>query len=310
MTMFSAEERAVASIPASKRTPAQKKLAAGLETSLRITWEEVAAAVSANPADMARRERLKRDIYEIERTLPRPPAHAMALVEKKAKDVDAFVLRRGDYKSRGPKVAPRPPGVILASQPAGTFSESESVNKEEKTGRRAALAAWLAVRRQSLDGAGDREPSLAASLRPGDRRHAQRLRRARRAAFPPRAARLARLGADSPGLEAQAPAPADGHVGDLSPVKQADAKLAADDPENTLFGRMNRRRLDAEGVRDAMLAVSGELNSKMEGPGVLAPHRKGNRRPDLHRGRSRRPLARRPKPGRAPAALALSLPQT
>ena len=49
------------------------------------------------------------------------------------------------------------------------------------------------------------------------------------------------------------------------------AKLAADDPENTLFGRMNRRRLDAEGVRDAMLAVSGELNSRMEGPGVLAP---------------------------------------
>jgi hypothetical protein len=34
---------------------------------------------------------------------------------------------------------------------------------------------------------------------------------------------------------------------------------------------MNRRRLDAEGVRDAMLAVSGELNFKMEGPGVMAP---------------------------------------
>jgi Protein of unknown function (DUF1553) len=49
------------------------------------------------------------------------------------------------------------------------------------------------------------------------------------------------------------------------------AGLAADDPENTLFGRMNRRRLDAEGVRDAMLAVSGELNPKMGGPGVLAP---------------------------------------
>ena len=38
-----------------------------------------------------------------------------------------------------------------------------------------------------------------------------------------------------------------------------------------LLGRMNRRRLDAEGIRDAMLAVSGELNPKMGGPGVLAP---------------------------------------
>jgi hypothetical protein len=50
-----------------------------------------------------------------------------------------------------------------------------------------------------------------------------------------------------------------------------DPKLAADDPENTLFGRMNRRRLDAEGVRDAMLAVCGELNPRMGGPGVIAP---------------------------------------
>jgi Protein of unknown function (DUF1553) len=34
---------------------------------------------------------------------------------------------------------------------------------------------------------------------------------------------------------------------------------------------MNRRRLDAEGVRDAMMAVCGELNPKMGGPGVIAP---------------------------------------
>ena len=49
------------------------------------------------------------------------------------------------------------------------------------------------------------------------------------------------------------------------------AKLADAIPKTRLFGRMNRRRLDAEGVRDAMLAVSGELNSRMHGPGVLAP---------------------------------------
>src|SRR5437763_541696 len=40
------------------------------------------------------------------------------------------------------------------------------------------------------------------------------------------------------------------------------ARVAKQDPENGLLGRMNRRRLDAEGVRDAMLAVSGELNPR------------------------------------------------
>jgi len=118
MTMLSALERAVMSTPAKERTKEQKRLAMGLQTSLRITWEEVAAAVAASPAAHARRERLKRAIYEIERELPRPPAHAMALVDQKSKAADTFVLRRGDYQSRGAKVAPRPPGIILASQPA------------------------------------------------------------------------------------------------------------------------------------------------------------------------------------------------
>src|SRR5262249_35862202 len=49
------------------------------------------------------------------------------------------------------------------------------------------------------------------------------------------------------------------------------SKQVADDPENALLSHMNRRRLDAEGIRDAMLAVSGELNSRMGGPGILAP---------------------------------------
>ena len=48
-------------------------------------------------------------------------------------------------------------------------------------------------------------------------------------------------------------------------------ELAKEDADNTMMGRMNRRRLDAEGIRDAMLAASGELNPKMSGPGVLAP---------------------------------------
>jgi hypothetical protein len=33
------------------------------------------------------------------------------------------------------------------------------------------------------------------------------------------------------------------------------------DPDNLLFGRANRRRLDAEAIRDTMLAVTGELDT-------------------------------------------------
>lgn len=42
--------------------------------------------------------------------------------------------------------------------------------------------------------------------------------------------------------------------------------LNAVDPDNRLLGRMNLRRLDAEQIRDAVLAVSGNLNPTLYGP--------------------------------------------
>ena len=43
------------------------------------------------------------------------------------------------------------------------------------------------------------------------------------------------------------------------------------DPDNELLSRQNRRRLEGEAVRDSLLAVSGKLNPKMGGPGVVLP---------------------------------------
>ena len=42
--------------------------------------------------------------------------------------------------------------------------------------------------------------------------------------------------------------------------------LRAVDPENALYGRMNRRRLDFESLRDSILAVCGRLDPAMGGP--------------------------------------------
>jgi hypothetical protein len=46
----------------------------------------------------------------------------------------------------------------------------------------------------------------------------------------------------------------------------APAKAGAGDPENRLCGRGNRRRLDAECIRDTMLSVSGRLHLDRAGP--------------------------------------------
>jgi hypothetical protein len=43
------------------------------------------------------------------------------------------------------------------------------------------------------------------------------------------------------------------------------------DPENALLWKYSRRRLEAEEIRDSMLAVSGRLNVKIGGPSVLVP---------------------------------------
>ncbi len=44
---------------------------------------------------------------------------------------------------------------------------------------------------------------------------------------------------------------------------------AAADPSNRLFSRYPRHRLEGEAIRDAILAVSGDLNPKMGGPSVF-----------------------------------------
>jgi mono/diheme cytochrome c family protein len=50
-----------------------------------------------------------------------------------------------------------------------------------------------------------------------------------------------------------------------------DAQKAKVDPDNRLLGRMRPRRLEAEALRDAMLAVSGSLNPEMYGPAFKPP---------------------------------------
>ena len=48
-------------------------------------------------------------------------------------------------------------------------------------------------------------------------------------------------------------------------------KDATQDPDNRMVSRYNRRRLEAEAIRDGILFVSGRLNREMGGPSVFPP---------------------------------------
>ena len=56
------------------------------------------------------------------------------------------------------------------------------------------------------------------------------------------------------------------HVYRLS--SDRDVKLEAIDPDNRLLAKMNRRRLDAESIRDSLLQIAGTLDLKIGGPNI------------------------------------------
>jgi mono/diheme cytochrome c family protein len=63
---------------------------------------------------------------------------------------------------------------------------------------------------------------------------------------------------------------------------RGDAHSMRSDPQNALLHRMRIRRLEAESIRDAILAVTQGLDRRMFGPGVmpyLTPHMTGRGRP-------------------------------
>ena len=269
-------ERAVMEIPSKDRTPAQKRLAEGLDTTVKASWEEIAESVAKNPADHAERERLKREIHAIGLTLQYPPSHAQALIDESAKAPETFVARRGDPRTPGPRVEPRPPGIVLAALPADAFDPATIQPTATTTGRRLALAKWLARPDNPLTGRvivnrlwqyhfgrGIVSTSSDFGVRGEKPSHPELLDWLATELISQgwRLKPLHRLMVTSATYR---------QASTLSSPELTKAQTA-DDPENSMLWRMNRRRVEAESLRDAMLAVSGELNPRSGGPGVRVP---------------------------------------
>lgn len=236
-----------------KRTDAEKVLAKDAEAQIGATWDEILAL---EPPDVqARRAKLREELHRIEATAPDPLPTAYSFVNNGDPAPQNYILRLGDPHSPLDPVEPAVPRVIQANYaiPAAPV------------GRRTALANWMASEDNPLAarvmvnriwqfrmGTGlVRTPNDFGTM--GDKPESHEL--------------LDWLAAEfmSSGWSVKA---IDRLIVTSNVYLQTSAPNEAKtkiDPDNRLYWRMNRKRFDAEMIRDAALSVSGTLNPALGG---------------------------------------------
>jgi hypothetical protein len=253
------EHAAALRVPKKERTPEQKSLAKDAEAQVKLTWDEVVHALS--PEDRDKRAGLRREMHRIELEKPRQPAKAQAVEDMATDPPETYILKVGDYHHKLDRVPPGFPKVIADGAAA----------PETAAGRRAALANWLA------------SPENPLTARVIVNRIWQYRMGVGLVATPNDFGVLGgnpsnRKLLDWLAVEFMSHGWSVKHIDRLILLSSAYRESTADDPaksavdpENKLYWRANRRRLDAESLRDSVLAASGLLNPKMGGPAVRVP---------------------------------------
>ena len=211
----------------------------------------------------AERTKLREQLHEIEATAPDPLPHAYAYVNTGEPAPQSYVLRMGDPHNRLDPVEPAVPYVLRAG-----LQDSDGVAPAAAR----AFANWLASPRQSADRARDGEPHLAVPHGRGIVRTPNDF--GTMGDKPDSHELLDWLAAEfmDARLEHQGDRPPDRHVEHIPAVLRARRREGARSiPQNRLFWRMNRKRLEGEAIRDAALAVAGTLNPELGGRPVRIP---------------------------------------
>jgi hypothetical protein len=250
---------AVLEIPEAERDEEQRRLASEANAQLKVSWDDVVAVLS--PEEKSRRAALRRKLHDMELRAPEPPPQAYAVKNAGLTPV-TFVLKVGDHNH---KLNPVGPGFLRAV--SGPDVEPPATG----AGRRAALARWLTspdnplTARVMVNRIWQMRMGTGLVATPNDfGALGQR---------PSNAKLLDWLAVEfiEKGWDIRA---IDRLILLSSAYRQDtahDAAKAQVDPENKLYWRMNRRRLDAEFLRDSALAAAGALNPKLYGKPVRIP---------------------------------------
>ncbi|MEX2261304.1 MAG: DUF1553 domain-containing protein [Bryobacteraceae bacterium] len=246
------------STPAGRRNKEQKKLVEEFNSRLEEEILKEAETPERNQIETARSE-----IAAIDGARSPEPPRAYIWYEESAEAPATKLLERGDPVSLGEEVQPGVPEVLGSAEPVQIQPTRKS------TGRRLWLARWLTREDHPLTARvivnriwqGYFGEGLVASENDfgvmGQRpTHADLL--------------------DYLATELVASGWSLKHIHRLIVMSSAyrlsaawDEKRGKADPENTLLWRWKPRRLEAEAIRDGMLAVSGKLTLKMGGPSIF-----------------------------------------
>jgi hypothetical protein len=209
------------------------------------------------------RQALEKKVEETQDRLPDPLPALFSVGDDPAKASPIHLLVRGEYARKGPRVGMRPLGVLLpdgapelepAAQPRVRLARWVASPENPLTARVLVNRLWHYHFGRGLvaspndfgrRGARPSHPELLDYLASELVEGGWRLKRVHRLIL-------------------------------LSSTYQqssaASSPAASEkDPDDALLWRFPRRRLEAEEIRDAMLAVAGTLNPKMGGPSVIVP---------------------------------------
>jgi len=252
--------------PPWERTAYQKQLAFWSERQIEFKEEQIVKKL--DDAQKARREELKQELKELEERKPAPPEEMKIMATVDGMSIPSTsLLAGGSYNKPLEKVEPGFPTILNVShrfQPAKIEPPRDGT-----TGRRATLARWLTDPANPLTARVMVNRIWQGHFGQGIVSNANDFGTQTPLPTHPELIDWLALEFMNQGWSIKAM-----HrlIMNSAAYRQssriASAEVVENDPGNQLYSRFPRRRLDAESIRDGMLAVSGQLNLKMYGPGV------------------------------------------
>ncbi len=257
---LTAETLAALDTPADSRTPEQKALADNNAKALEVKPAEIEKALGDED------KQVKKDLDEKVKTLnagrPKPLPVAIGIVDSGPNPPKTNLLKRGDARSAGEEVEPAFVSILSTQAPRIQPPRAET------TGRRLALAQWIASPENPMTARVVVNRIWQHHFGDGLVRTANDF--GKMGESPSHPELLDWLAAEfiASGWKWK---PLHKLIMTSNTYRMSSdwsEEAAAIDPDNRLLWRFSYRRLEAEPIRDATLAVSGQLNSEMGGPSI------------------------------------------